>query len=284
MGQKLRDDKIGSLSHSSGVITMAASTSVPAWLTIGGQQYKITSNIARTIATDVTLAAHTLYMVYAVRNSGNIELRITTNVNSIGPVGFLGWKLIGAFYSNNLVSIGFGGFVNIDGVPESEWWVANSAIGSSFLTGSSGNPSYGTVQVNIYKLKRVGDHIVGQWDYRQNAAGTTGSGAYYIKQPFQADLTLYKPNPAQTFVGRLGEMSTVELTSGAYVGVSNVYIPGNFPDQLSAIQGLVNGSTAGGLKGDWGSSFSHFAVAEIIFGLRFDYKVSGWTKTPLKDL
>ncbi len=112
MAQVLFADKIGTLSHGSGIITLTASC-----LTIGGQQYVNTTSLSRTISTDVTLAANVLYMIYAVRNAGNTELRISTNVNSIGPAGFLSWKLVGAFYSNNLTVPLFGSFVNIEGVP-----------------------------------------------------------------------------------------------------------------------------------------------------------------------
>lgn len=112
MGQKLREDKLGTLSHSSGIITMAASTSSPAWLTIGGQQYKVTSNLARTITSDVTLSANSNYYVYAVSVSGAPQLRISTNANSVGPAGFSSWRMVGNFLSNG--SSAFGGFNSSD--------------------------------------------------------------------------------------------------------------------------------------------------------------------------
>lgn len=114
MGQKLRDDKIGTLSHSSGVITLGAS-----YLTIGGQQY-ITGTLNRTITADVTLVANNLYMIYAVLSSGVPDLRVSANLNSVGPAGFSSWKLVGAFYANGLSSVSLGSFVNIKGVPKTE--------------------------------------------------------------------------------------------------------------------------------------------------------------------
>lgn len=115
MGQKFFEDKIGTLSHSSGSIFLA-----PSRLTIGGQQRPVLSTLSRSISADVTMAANTLYMVYAVVDSGVVQLRISPNVNSAGPAGFTAWKLVGAFYSNGLVSVGFGSFVNIKGAPETE--------------------------------------------------------------------------------------------------------------------------------------------------------------------
>lgn len=114
MGQILLEDKIGALSHSSGVITLQASR-----LTIGGQQYNTTAAINRTISTDLTMVANTLYMIYAVLSGGVVQLRISANVNSIGPAGFSAWKLVGAFYSNSTSPVAFGSFVNIEGTPRS---------------------------------------------------------------------------------------------------------------------------------------------------------------------
>lgn len=110
MGQKLRDDKIGTLSQAGGIITMAASSVLPAWLTIGGQQYKITSNLIRSIATDVTMTANTAYFVYAVYSAGSVQLRISANTDDIGPSGFTSWKLLSSYTSN--ASSSFGAFAS----------------------------------------------------------------------------------------------------------------------------------------------------------------------------
>jgi hypothetical protein len=100
LGVHVGADKIGTMSQSAGVITMAASIGVPAILTIGGTQYTVTSNLTRTIATDVTLTLQNLYMVYAVVSAGVATLRVSTNLNSVGPAGFTSWKLVGAFYTD----------------------------------------------------------------------------------------------------------------------------------------------------------------------------------------
>lgn len=100
MAQKLFNDKIGTATHSTGVISLAASK-----LTIGGQQYITTSSVSRTITNDVTLAANTLYMVYAVISGGAVALRISTNVNSVGPAGFSSWKLVGAFDTDGTAAV-----------------------------------------------------------------------------------------------------------------------------------------------------------------------------------
>lgn len=97
MGQKLKDDKIGTLSRSTTTFTMGA-----ALLTIGGQQYRTTTNTTYVAS---GLVANRLYKVYAVRSSGNTILTASLNDNSVGPAGFTSWKLVGAFFTNSAVQI-----------------------------------------------------------------------------------------------------------------------------------------------------------------------------------
>lgn len=283
MAQKLRDDKIGTIQHNAGSIQMLASSSSPAYLTVGGQQYKITSNLSRLIASDVTMVANTRYQVFAVVNSGVVELRVSLNENSVGPSGFTRWLLIGSFYANGLASVAFGSFVNINGVPETDWWDARTDIGANFLTGASGNPSYGTTTTNIYKIKRIGNRILGYWRYRQTAAGGGGSGNYYIKQLFPAIDTYYRADNSQIYVGKVGEFHGKEVTSGAYLVSTYMFVaPNPNQDKLQVrIAGVVSGST---LEGDWGSAIHHLGVANISYGFDYDYVTSSFDMTPIKDL
>ena len=93
MAQKIRDDKIGALSHSAGNILMAATNALPAYLTIGGQQYKITSQLSVALP---AMTANGRYQIYAVQSAGVVSLAISSNENSAGPSGYLGWKLLGS--------------------------------------------------------------------------------------------------------------------------------------------------------------------------------------------
>lgn len=100
------EDKIGQLSESAGVITLQ-----PSRLTIGGQQYE-TSTLTRTITDDVALAARTRYQVYLVKNGTALELRVSQNENSVGPAGFVSWKLVGSFMTDGASA--FTAFLAID--------------------------------------------------------------------------------------------------------------------------------------------------------------------------
>lgn len=162
MGQILQLDRIGSLSHSAGTISLASSV-----LTIGGQQYS--GALSRLIATDVTMTANTLYMIYAVINSGNMELRISANVNSVGPSGFTSWKLVGAFYTNGLSPIAFGSFVNIQGTPSTSTPIPFN-LGVNF-TGSNGTASIS----NDCYYSRIGNTIYTTFSVVITKGTATGS-------------------------------------------------------------------------------------------------------------
>jgi hypothetical protein len=113
MGQKLRDDKIGTLSHSAGNILMAASVSSPVYLTIGGQQFKVTTQLSVALP---AVTANTRYQVFAVQSAGVVSLVISLNQNSTGPTGYSRWKLVGSLMANATGS-GFGAFIEIKGKP-----------------------------------------------------------------------------------------------------------------------------------------------------------------------
>lgn len=91
MGSIYTVDKIGALSESGGSLFLSPST-----LTIGGQQYRTTSTISIMLS---SLTANRRYQVFAVINSGNVELVTSLNNNDVGPAGYTAWKLVGAFYT-----------------------------------------------------------------------------------------------------------------------------------------------------------------------------------------
>lgn len=249
------------LSHNAGIITAL----------IGSTTYSCTLS---------GLVANTRYQIYVV--PGSTTLQFSTRENSLGPLGFTSWILIGAFLTNNLSPVGFGGFFNsVDGMPETDWFTLNNTIGG-LLIGSTTNPTYGTVQTNIAKGKRIGREFHLHWDYKQTAAGANGTGAYYIICPHPVDYTYHKASNAHTWSGEVGTLGVIEETSGAYAGVNRAYFPGGTADRISAFISMGNGT--GVLKGDWGSGYSHFNVAQITFGLQVRWAVQNWGNTPLKDL
>jgi hypothetical protein len=112
MGQRISEDIIATPSHSGGTITLP-----PSLLTLGGRQYR-TGVLQRTIATDVTLVANTLYFVYAQIVSTVPALRISTSVPSTYKVANPTAKLVTGFLSTGEASPAFGAFASsVSGVP-----------------------------------------------------------------------------------------------------------------------------------------------------------------------
>jgi hypothetical protein len=269
MAQKLRDDKIGTLSQSSGIITMSASTSIPVYLTIGGQQYKITSSLSRTISTDISMGINQLYMIYAVRNSGNTELRISSNVNSTGPSGFASWLLVGAFYSNG--SNVFGGFVTITGIPMSDEISYSPTLQSS---GGGNITLNATGVINPYGYwQRIGNQMKMYAGFRNGTAGTATGTAGGVMIGLPSGLT-----------GTTSRSSDGNF--GTAVGAGPGYIPAVGSANYSWYF-VYNGVTLSPIKLGTGSVLS---VSDIVaqtslnLDVTFGMLTPAWTNTPLKDL
>lgn len=270
MAQKLFDDKIGLISHSGGIISLAASR-----LTIGGQQY-ITSQISRTISSDLTMTATNQYMVYAVRNSGNTELRISSNVNSIGPAGFSSWKLVGAFLTNS--SSAWGAFVTIEGVPTSETFL----LGTISITATTTPPTKGTTLQDAHYVQRVGDRLIGTFKYRQNAAGSAGSGSYVIQTGFTIDT-------GKVLTGNVGGAEAPVGDSFFTGGGANPIYNGNSTVLASPLGIIMSGQQNGDVVNTYdqfgtSAASTTFANTNQEWGGDYNVPISTWSRIPLKDL
>lgn len=103
MGQILTPDNLPDLViASTTTVTMAASyLGRPTRITIGGQQFQYSSlttlNFASTGLNGLdtgSIAAGTLYYIYAVRSAGVHGLVASVNAPGTGPSGFTAWKLV----------------------------------------------------------------------------------------------------------------------------------------------------------------------------------------------
>lgn len=274
MGSKLREDFIGALSHSSGVISLG-----PTLITIRGQQYYALASSLNISG----LTANTLYFVYAVPLGSSFSLQYSTSIPSVYRIGVPQSALVGAFYSNNFTTPAFAAFVNIDGVPRTEWWATNNTIPTA-LIGSVSNPAFGTMSHNLYRLKRSGEDIEGEWNMRQTAAGSPGSGFYIVTFPFPILESYYRTNQTDAAQADLGTISIREFVPGSWRINSTLSLPANNTQGMFGdLGGIQSGST---VVGDWGTPFVPFGGSgqQLRIGIKYKYKVSGWSNTPLKDL
>ena len=268
MSQKLFDDKIGTLSHSAGNITMAASPSSPARLTIGGQQYSVTANLVVALP---SLTANARYQVFAVQTAGVVSIVISTNENSIGPVGYSRWKLIGSLYANGLTSVAFGSFVNIKGAPNSEATPYNLSI-----TGVSVNPTKGgTIITDLANWKRDGSHADITYSYYHTSAGTTGTGIYLFSLPgLSIDSSKIKvvADANQSNCG----------TCNGYSAVTNVVAGTVYPYSATQL-GIQMGNELLAI-GPVASTFMTLANVTAVYNFSARVPIVGWSNTPIEDL
>lgn len=124
-------EKIGSLTESGGVITLAESH-----LKIGGLGVT-TDPLSLTLS---GLNVGNMYMLYVVLNAGTPKLVSSTNYNSVGPAGYDSWVLVGAFYPKTASTLDI--FVDINDTYIE--YVSNSSTTNSsdttlFAYGSEGS-------------------------------------------------------------------------------------------------------------------------------------------------
>lgn len=262
-------DKIGSLSHNAGIISLQ-----PSLITIGGRQYRTTSVLNRTIATDVTLTTNTLYMIFAQVISGAVALRISTFVRSSYLLLNPNSELVGAFYSNGLVSVGFGTFVNIVGTPTTENLWDGGPVSIGALTTA---PTKGTTIRDQTFQKRNGNRLIQEFRLNCSNAGSAGSGTYFLQ--WHSNFQSMAPNNSTQ-------------NSEAIIGEGHIHAPGvNF----GAAQALQRSSTSAWLLCEaasppanalsWSSTFySLSGVNGLLLGVKTEFEVSGWSNTQLLDL
>lgn len=262
MAQKLFDDKIGNLTHAGGTITIA-----PSIITVGGQQYRTTSPLSRPIVSDVVLAANSLYMVFAVLVSGVVELRISSNVNSVGPSGFAAWKLVGAFYSNGNSPIAFGSFVNIKGPAAT----ANEVTGVGSVLGV-------TNQSTLYRWARNSRNINIEFL-------TVFSAAPSVFVSFNADMPQNIMIDLSGILGGVvdarqsGIVSIVDAATAKYDGFADI-------NSAVSVRALVQG--VGGTY-EMAANITNtipiaFNVADTVNVRFFSLPILGWDNRSIEDL
>lgn len=244
--RKWFEDRWSTLTQSTGVITLPASSLSIASLTIGGKQYHLTSNLTVSVG---TVSTETLYFVYAVISGGTVSLVISLNQNSVGPNGYTAWKLVGAFYGN--FSSTFGSFVTIKGVPTSGWFSHTPA------------PITGVTLSSSDCLARV----IGKMRYFQLRFAVTGN-------PVAIVVVQLTPSIATVLPGAYGRLGSAHLSiSGGnqYQGSLSV----NNTSQL-----LFGGSGTAYWDANVPVAWTNASFVQA----SYEYDVNGQSVTPLEDL
>lgn len=276
--QVLRTDKIGTLSHSSGNIIMSASVSNPAYLTIGGRQYKITSNLSVALP---AMSANNRYQVYAVQTAAVVSLVISQNENSVGPSGYGGWKLVGSLLANQGSPVAFGAFITIKGKPTTPIFNTGRIVFDSTTASPPGKPSSA---VDSLLMQMNGDSAYLKYQYKHEAiaGGSTGGGNYLLASPTNlsfntdlvpanTDLTLTENDKEPTMIGH----GSICNTASQGVGYGGVY---------SSTRLFFFGCVFYSTRALWSSTYYDLQQTGVGMTLIISsIPINEWSNTPIED-
>lgn len=254
-----------SLSHAAGIVTAV----------IGSMTYTCTLS---------ALVANTKYNLYIT--PGSLTMQFSVNENSIGPVGFTSWILIGSLYANGgpptlgataATTIAFGSFVNIIGVPKTDW------IGDNLIMGGTVSPPLkATARVNDdARWYRHGDTCFRYYAYHHNnnAGATIGSGIYLWPAPInlggldQTKVTIGADANGRTSLGACA------TTTGAN-GLGWV----KFHDANNLRLTSTNNNATVNAPVDLSSTFFSFASSSYAVGFLVQFPVVAFSNAQIKDL
>jgi hypothetical protein len=140
------------------------------------------------------------------------------------------------------------------------------------ITGSTSNPTKGgTTTVDRAMWRRVGNVMEITYNYRQNAAGSNGSGAYYFSIPSGYTIDLNKKTYGTTFSGSMqGVSGTFQATGGGadplLIGTAQATTSTTFGAYYGtdAVATTNWGSASSATFGDTNLEFSFFVAIPIV--------------------
>ena len=185
----LQDNIPSIVKGSATTVTLAATNNgQPTRITIGGQQYKVASTLTMTTSTSGingldtgSIAANTLYYVYAVVSSSVIGLIASVTGPATGPTGFSNrYKLLGRFRTD-LVP-----FVNTV-APDASIGAQgmSAAVDIAYtprLYGASNSTEFTNYTATGF-YRRIGDRCRASVRVSFGAAPATGTGGFLITGP-----------------------------------------------------------------------------------------------------
>lgn len=230
---------------------------------IGGQNhFKSSLSVAFPAFT-----ANNLYMVYAVLAAPNTPaLVISQNNNSVGPVGYTSWDLVGAFYANGLTVPTFGSFIDPN-LPPSTGWIPFTGIVTATVA-----PTKGTISSELWLWRRDKEKIDLFWDTVYVTAGVAGTGNYFYNMPLNLFISSTNFGFSGNFVNfKCGNFTVSTTGTGTLIG------------SIEAIATNALGATSynGNLLS---ATFAAYSNTAHNLSLEVSVPIDGFTNKPLKDL
>jgi hypothetical protein len=240
----------------------------PLRIRVGGQGYKSSSALTCNLSTagfngldTGSLAANTLYYVYACVSSNTLGLVASLSGPSTGPTGFTQNRYVGKFRTQSgsanvakmaivNAAIGNGDELPVQGVSE---WVSYTPV----ITDSSGTNILTGTTVTYAYYRQVGSDMEVRYAVTQNSAGTAGSGIYRFYLPDNTfSATTYTADSNKIYVindtnlaTRVGEAKANAVTPGINDGfmtcVNTAYMNMSLGNQTNAFTEVGSSFTPG---------------------------------------
>jgi len=169
-----------------------------------------------------------------------------------------------------------------------DWQVYTPAVSGGLVDSSgSANGSFGsTITYNKWQWRRIGGDMEVRWDYKHTAAGSAGSGAYYMQLPSGYDIDYARlPGSVNSAVGSVVGVGIISNASGHDL---QYYTQPCYPAVDTTSGNLVaahtNDINSSNLDGEmyptgWSSGHIHFNTGGIQVSLSFKVPIAGWTST-----
>lgn len=135
-------------------------------------------------------------------------------------------------------------------------------------------PTKGTVVLDTYRARRVGNLLRLRGNFRQTAGGSVGSGNYLVPLPFglSADLSLVD----------IANMTTWDTAYASVVGTGIITNTGSaaglFPMLYSATQLALLGHTWGTTVAFWSSTYYQTGYATLALSFDAEIPILGWNQ------
>lgn len=140
---------------------------------------------------------------------------------------------------------------------------------SMTITGTTSNPTKGTISLDQARYRRVGDSMEIHYDYRQTAAGSAGSGTYYFSLP--SGFTIDNSKFSTTVFNQTG---TVGPASGRTSTGVELYGIVSIVNSTQFILNLFNDANAGIAPGS-GNNFA-LSGADVRFSFIATVPIAQW--------
>jgi hypothetical protein len=154
--------------------------------------------------------------------------------------------------------------------------------GSIPISGTTTNPTKGTIVVDKFHGKRVGSSFIGRLDFIQSSVGTAGSGTYVINLPTGIKVDLSKtPSNASYVSANVGTVITNENGGVERHGFVTVDVNDN---SRLLVQFVTNSGSALQYSYNlWSSSFVSFGGAPFGVTGQFEIPVQGWSSNSVQS-